>query len=164
MNIHIFRLVYQYQRIFVAACAPTVLRQSCTCLSLDVLSVRRMRAQQGFQGRKVGEAKWSSFPVFLTEMYSWRWCQWQKGNVTSSCFVVMRAPWPVPWTTSSVTGSRCISEVIVYFVAGATTPFSSTPSVPNDKSFQNFWRVKVFQVWSNLYDKIITFMIPIKYH
>ena len=36
-----------------------------------------------------------------------------------------------------------------------------TPSVPNYKSFQEFWRVKVFQVWLNLYDKIITFMIPI---
>ena len=40
----------------------------------------------------------------------------------------------------------------------------STPSVPNYKSFQEFWRVKVFQVWPNLYDKIIAFMIQIKYH
>ena len=39
-----------------------------------------------------------------------------------------------------------------------------TPSIPNYKSFQESWRVKASQVWSNLYDKIITFMIPIKYH
>jgi len=41
---------------------------------------------------------------------------------------------------------------------------TNTPSVPNYKSFQESWRVKIFQVWPNLYDKIITFMIPIKYH
>ena len=44
------------------------------------------------------------------------------------------------------------------------TDISYTPSVPNYKSFQESWRVTVFQVWPNLYDKIITFMIPIKYH
>jgi len=40
----------------------------------------------------------------------------------------------------------------------------NTPSVPNYKSFQESWRVKVFQVLPNLYDKIITFMILIMYH
>ena len=39
-----------------------------------------------------------------------------------------------------------------------------TPSVPNYKSFQESRRVKVFQILPNLYDKIITFMILIKYH
>ena len=39
---------------------------------------------------------------------------------------------------------------------------SSTPSIPNYKSFQESWRVKASQVWPNLYDKIITFMIPTK--
>ena len=40
----------------------------------------------------------------------------------------------------------------------------NTPSVPNYKSPQESWRVKIFQVWPNLYNKIITFTIPIKYH
>ena len=35
-----------------------------------------------------------------------------------------------------------------------------TPSIPNYKLFQESWRVKVFQVWSNLYNKIIIFIIP----
>ena len=40
----------------------------------------------------------------------------------------------------------------------------TTPFVLNYNSFQESWRVKNFQIWPNLYDKIIIFMIPIKYH
>ena len=47
-------------------------------------------------------------------------------------------------------------------VWGGSPP--TTPSVTNYKSFQKSWRDKNFQVWPNLYDNIITFMIPIKYY
>jgi len=57
-------VLQQYQRIFVAACAPTVLRQSCTCLSLDVLSVRRMRAQQGFHGIMAAQSRRGKVELF----------------------------------------------------------------------------------------------------
>jgi hypothetical protein len=40
----------------------------------------------------------------------------------------------------------------------------STPSIPNYKAFQESLRVEGSQVWPNLYDKIIIFMTPIKYH
>jgi hypothetical protein len=42
--------------------------------------------------------------------------------------------------------------------------YSATSSIPNYKAFQEFWRVKGSQVSQNLYDKIIIFMTPIKYH
>ena len=42
--------------------------------------------------------------------------------------------------------------------------YASTLSVPNYKSFQESWKVKFFQIQSNLYNKIITFTIQIKYH
>ena len=37
-------------------------------------------------------------------------------------------------------------------------------SVPNCKSLKFFWRVKPFQVWQNLYNKVLIFMILNKYH
>jgi hypothetical protein len=39
-----------------------------------------------------------------------------------------------------------------------------TPFISNCKSFQESCRVKTSQVWPNLYDKIIIFTIPSKYH
>ena len=63
----------QYQRISVAACAPTVLRKvalAYLCMSyLSAACVPNRDFMESWQHR-VGEAKWSSFPVFLTEMYS----------------------------------------------------------------------------------------------
>ena len=51
----------------------------------------------------------------------------------------------------------------IHWNSNCTTK-SNIPSVPNYKSFQQSWRVKVFQVWLNIYNKIIIFMIPVKYH
>ena len=43
-------------------------------------------------------------------------------------------------------------------------PSYATSSVPNCKSFQIFCRVIIFQVWSNLYSKLLKFMIQNKCH
>ena len=53
---------------------------------------------------------------------------------------------------------------LIKSVWGFTVHVTYTPSVPNYKSFQEPWRVKNFQVWLNLNNKIIIFTISIKYH
>ena len=53
---------------------------------------------------------------------------------------------------------------LIKSVWGFTVHVTYTPSVPNYKSFQEPWRVKKFQVWPNLNNKIIIFTISIKYH
>ena len=49
-------------------------------------------------------------------------------------------------------------SLLKYF---SVVEFELTPSIPNYKSFQESWRVKASQVWPNLYDEIITFMIQL---